>query len=116
MNINVTFRNLETTQALKDYSTSKLDKVRKYLVKATDATVVLSLERHQHVAEVTIIAKDVTFKGSEKAEDMYAAIDLVMDKVESQARRHKERTKRKKGRSSPRDESTREQLAKDVSS
>ncbi len=116
MNVNVTFRNLETTQALKDYSTTKLDKVRKYLVKATDASVVLSVERHQHIAEVTISAKDVTFKGSEKAEDMYAAIDLVMDKVERQARRHKERTKQRKGRSSPRDEQTREALAKDVGS
>ena len=114
MNVNVTFRNLETTQALKDYSLEKLDKVRKVLVKPRDASVVLSMERFQHVAEVTINAKDITFKGTEKADDMYAAIDLVMDKVERQARRYKERTKQKKGRSSHRDESTQEELAKEM--
>jgi len=110
MNVNVTFRNIETTQALKDYSHLKLEKVRKYLVKATDANVVLSMERFNHIAEVTILAKDVTFKGSEKAEDMYAAIDLVMDKVERQARRYKDRMKQKKGRSSHRDQPTADAL------
>jgi putative sigma-54 modulation protein len=104
MNVNVTFRNLETTQAIKEYSNVKLDKVRKVLVKPINADVVLSTERFNSVAEVTITAKDVTFKGSEKAEDMYAAIDLVMDKVERQARRYKERTKQKKGRSSHKDQ------------
>ena len=106
MNINVTFRNLETTQALKDYSTGKLEKVRKVLVKPREASVVLSVERHNHIAEVTISAKDITFNGSEKSGDMYAAIDLVMDKVERQARRYKERMKQKKGRGSHRDQPT----------
>ena len=109
MNVNVTFRNIETTQALKDYSQQKLEKVRKVLVKAINADVVLSTERHQHIAEVTIAAKDTTFKGTEKADDMYAAIDLVMDKVERQARRHKERTKQKKGRASVKDQPTAEE-------
>ena len=108
MNINVTFRNLETTQALKDYSIGKLEKVRKVLVKPLEANVVLSVERHNHIAEVSVSAKDVSFNGSEKSEDMYAAIDLVMDKVERQARRYKERMKQKKGRSSHRDQPTME--------
>ncbi len=106
MNVTVTFRNIETTQALKDYSETKLDKVRKYLFKPLDATIVLSMERHQHIAEVTINAKDVSFNGSEKSDDMYAAIDLVMDKMEKQARRYKERTRSRKGRSSHRDQPT----------
>ena len=108
MNVNVTFRNLDTTQALKDYSIGKLDKVRKVLVKPLEANVVLSVERHNHIAEVSISAKDVSFNGSEKSADMYAAIDLVMDKVERQARRYKERMKQKKGRSSHRDQPTME--------
>jgi len=110
MNVNVTFRNIETTQALKDYSNAKLEKVQKVLVKPVGADVVLSTERFHHIAEVTITAKDVTFKGSEKAEDMYAAIDLVMDKVERQARRYKERMKQKKGRASHKDQPTADDL------
>ncbi len=114
MNITVTFRNLETTQALKDYSAGKLDRVRKYLVKPREATVVLSMERHRHVAEVTINAKDTTFKGTEKADDMYAAIDLVMDKVERQARKYKDRRKQKKGRAPTREAMMADAKAQDL--
>jgi putative sigma-54 modulation protein len=98
MQINITFRNLEATEALKEYAREKIDRVNKYLDRAGEAHVVLSLERHLHHADLTIHAGSFLLRGREKSEDMYASIDLAMDKIERQLRRYKEKLKRHHGR------------------
>jgi len=98
MQINITFRNLEATEALKDYAREKIERVNKYLDQAGEAHVVLSLERHLHHADLTIHAGTFLLRGREKSEDMYASIDLAMDKIERQLRRYKEKLKRHHGR------------------
>ena len=112
MRVDVSFRNLATSEPLRDYASEKVARLRRVLVKPIDAQVVLSRDGFRNIAEARVRDKGSTFTGSESSEDdMYAAIDLVMDKVERQARRYKERMKQKKGRSSHRDQPTVEDSA-----
>src|SRR5205814_9023993 len=69
-----------------------------YRDRAGEAHVVLSLERHLQHADITITSGPFVLRGREKSEDMYASIDLAMDKIERQLRRYKERLKHHHGR------------------
>jgi putative sigma-54 modulation protein len=98
MQMNITFRHIEPIDSLKNYAREKVERVNKYLDKATDATVVLSLERHLHHADIRIQSGTYILRGREKSEDMYASIDLAMDKIERQLKRYKEKLKGHHGR------------------
>lgn len=98
MQLNITFRNLSSSDALKEYAQDKVERVHKYLDRAGEAHVVLSLERHLHHADITIQSGAWLLRGREKSEDMYASIDLAMDKIERQLRRYKEKLKTHHGR------------------
>jgi len=98
MQCNITFRNLETSDSLKDYANEKVERAKKYLDRSGEAHVVLSLERHLHHADITIHSGAFVLRGREKSEDMYASIDLAMDKIERQLRRYKEKLKNHHGR------------------
>src|SRR3954462_4587723 len=93
MHLNITFRNLASSDSLKEYAQDKVERVHKYLDRAGEAHVVLSLERHLHHADITIQSGGWLLRGREKSEDMYASIDLAMDKIERQLRRYKEKIK-----------------------
>ncbi len=98
MNIKVTFRNMKTSDAIRDYAIRKLEKVKKFLPHSEpiDINIVLSLEKHRHIADVVVNAKDITMSAKEETEDIYSAIDLVADSVEKQARRYRDKIKTKK--------------------
>jgi len=97
MQIAVTFRHMETSEPVRAYVEEKLSRVKKYIDEPIDAQVVLSVEKKiRHSAEVTILAKGITIKGSEQTNDMYAAIDSVVDKIERQLKRYKEKIKQHK--------------------
>ncbi len=98
MRLNITFRHLESSDSLKEYAQDKVERVHKYLDRAGEAHVVLSLERHLHHADITIMSGAWLLRGREKSEDMYASIDLAMDKIERQLRRYKEKLKTHHGR------------------
>lgn len=98
MQLNITFRQFGSSDALKEYAKEKVDRVNKYLDRAGEAHVVLSLERHLHHAEITIHSGSWVLRGREKSEDMYASIDLAMDKIEAQLRKYKEKIKNHHGR------------------
>jgi len=93
MQCNITFRNFEASDSLKEYAQEKVERVKKYLDRAGEAHVVLSLERHLHHADITLHSGAFVLRGREKSEDMYASIDLAMDKIERQLRRYKEKLK-----------------------
>lgn len=93
MQITTTFRHTEPSDALKAYAEEKLERVRKYIDEPITAQVFLTVEKIRHSADVTITAKGITIKASEETNDMYAAIDMVMDKIERQLQRYKERLK-----------------------
>lgn len=97
MQISVTFRQLEPSEALKNYVTERLRKFKRYLEGAQEAHVVLGLEKFRHLADVTINSNGRIIKGREENADMYAAIDLVMDKIDQQLRKMREKMRDVKG-------------------
>jgi len=88
LQVAVTFRHMEPTDALKSYSENKVEKINKFIHSPTDAHVVLSVEKYMHKADITITANGVTMRGKEKSEDMYASIDRAMHKIERQVKRY----------------------------
>jgi len=100
MQIAVTFRHMESSAAVRSYVEEKLARVKKYIEEPIDAQVVLSVQKKiNHRAEVTMVAKGLTMKSVESREDMYAAIDLMVDKIERQLKRYKDKLKNHKGES-----------------
>ena len=83
MEINVRGKNIEATGALVDYAQKKVSKLTKYLDRATEAQVVLSVIREEHIVEVTVILNGLIIRGEESTGDMYASIDMVVDKLRS---------------------------------
>lgn len=98
MQMNITFRHVDPIDSLKNYSQEKVDKVERYLDQASEAHVVLSVEKHHHQADITIHSGRYMLRGKERSQDMYASIDLAMDKIERQLKRYKEKLKEKHGR------------------
>ncbi len=98
MQMNITFRHVDPIDSLKNYAQEKVERVNKYLDRATDAHVVLSVERHLHRADITIHSGRYVLRGKEQSEDMYASIDLAMDKIERQLRRYKDKIKHHHGK------------------
>ncbi|BCR05487.1 ribosomal subunit interface protein [Desulfuromonas versatilis] len=97
MQIDVTFRHMETSEPLRAYADEKLARVKKYIDEPIDVQVVLSVEKKiRHKAVVTMNAKGIGIKASEETNDMYAAIDAVLDKIERQLKRYKEKIKNHK--------------------
>jgi putative sigma-54 modulation protein len=97
MQVAATFRHMEVSAPVRDYLEEKLGRVMKYIDEPIDAQAVLSVEKKiRHRAEVTLLAKGITIKATETTNDMYAAIDSVVDKIERQLKRYKERLKRHK--------------------
>lgn len=95
MQIAVMFRHMEASDPVRTYAEEKLARVKKYIEEPIDVQVALSVEKKiRHKAEVTIVAKGITIKGSEETNDMYAAIDNVVAKIERQLRRYKEKLKK----------------------
>lgn len=89
MQISVTFRQLEPSEALKSYVTDRLKKFKRYLEGPLEAHVVLGLEKFRHLADITINSNGRMIKGREENADMYAAIDLVVDKIDMQLRKYR---------------------------
>ena len=99
MQISVTFRHMEPSEALKNYATDRLNKFKRYLDGPVEAQVVLGLEKFRHLADVTIDNNGRVIKGKEENADMYAAIDLVMDKIDMQLKKFREKQRDKGDRS-----------------
>ncbi len=97
MQISVTFRQIEPSEALKNYVTDRLGKFKRYLEGPVEAHVVLGLEKFRHLADVTIDNNGRIIKGKEENTDMYAAIDLVMDKIAMQLKKFRDKQRGPKG-------------------
>ena len=110
MQITTTFRHLEPSDPLKSYAEEKLERIKKYIDEPIVAQVFMTVEKIRHCAEVTLTAKGITIKASEETNDMYAAVDAVVDKIERQLRRYKERIKEHK----PAPESLERQVRKSI--
>jgi len=94
MNITVTGRHMEMTEALKAYIETGLKKIETHFDKVLEADVVLDVEKHRHIAEVNLHANGVRIHGREVSGDMYASVDAVMAKLEKQIRKYRDRINR----------------------
>jgi putative sigma-54 modulation protein len=100
MQFSVTFRHMEASEAVRQYAREKVDKIKKYVPDPIFAHFVVGTNRgYQHAVDVHIqLHNGLAIKGSETSEDMYSSIDLVMDKIERQVRRYKERIRHHKAK------------------
>jgi putative sigma-54 modulation protein len=91
MQLNITGHHVEITDPLRDYVTGKLEKLERYFDRVTNVHVVLSVEKLRQKAEATIhITGNDLYADAEDA-DMYAAIDALVDKLDRQIKKHKEK-------------------------
>jgi putative sigma-54 modulation protein len=89
MKIRTIGKNIELTEALRSSVEKKVSKLEKYFAENVNATATLSVERNLKKIEVLIPFNNVMLRAEEKNDDMYAAIDLVIDKIEGQIRKQK---------------------------
>ena len=97
MELNITFRHMETTDSLRNYAIDKIKKLKKYLDTPLNANMVLSVEKFRHIADVSINVDGTIIRGVEETGDMYSAIDLVVDKLEKQIKKHRSKIRQKRG-------------------
>lgn len=97
MQVSVTFRKVEALDTLRNYATEKLYRIKRYVEDPIEAHVVLSVEKFRHLAEVTINANGLVINGAEETGDLYSAIDMVVDKLEAQIKRHRRKLRQRKG-------------------
>ena len=93
MNLQISGHHLEVTPAIHDYVLEKIGRVVRHFDNVIDVNVILSVEKLKQKAEVTVhlSGKDVHVEANE--DDLYAAIDVLADKLDRQIQRHKEKLK-----------------------
>lgn len=96
INVLITFKNMDATEALKNYGSDKISScLKKYVQQDTEAHVVLKVEKNRQIAEVNLNTYGSNFKNSETSDNMYKSIDSLVDSLGVQLRRHKEKVQSK---------------------
>jgi putative sigma-54 modulation protein len=93
MNLQIHGNHIEVTPALRDYVAGKLGRIERHFDQVIDATVQLTVERVHQRAEITLRLRGNNIHVESVEEDMYAAIDMLVDKLDRQVLRHKDRVK-----------------------
>lgn len=89
MQTTISGQHMDITPALKDYIKSKMERIERHFDNVSSSSVVLHVEKIRHCAEATVAAKGATLHANAQAEDMYAAIDAMVDKLDNQVRKQK---------------------------
>jgi putative sigma-54 modulation protein len=91
MQIDITGHHVDVTPALRAYVTEKMQKLTRHFDQISSIHVILNVEKLQHQAEATVHASGRKIFAAATADDMYASIDGLIDKLDRQVRRYKER-------------------------
>jgi putative sigma-54 modulation protein len=91
MQLSVTGHHVEVTQALREYVGTKLAKLERHFDHMTDIHCILTVEKLVHKAEATVHMGGGTIHADSTEDDMYAAIDMLVDKLDRQVKKHKEK-------------------------
>ena len=91
MQLNVTGHHVEITDSLRQYVTDKIAKLEKHFEKVSNTHVILSVENVRHKAEATVNMSGNSIFAESTEDDMYAAIDSLVDKLDRQVKKHKEK-------------------------
>jgi len=101
MELHLTFRHMESSQAIKDHIDEKIKKLSKYLIKPNTVHFILAVEKFRHIAEATLSEDGGMLYAKENSDNMYVSIDKVLTKLEHQLKKHKEKVKKHKKKISP---------------
>ncbi len=98
MNIAFAFKNFEPSDHLKKYASRRFEKLGRFIHKTdnVEMSVNLAVDKFRHKAEVQITGDNFVVSAAEQSEDMYATVDMVLDKLESQIKKHSEKLKEKR--------------------
>jgi putative sigma-54 modulation protein len=91
MQINITSHRMEVTPALRAFAQEKFDKLERHFDKITAIHVIFDVEKQRQIAEATIIVTKGELHASSESEDLYTAIDILVDKLDRQLIKHKEK-------------------------
>jgi putative sigma-54 modulation protein len=87
---------METDEGVKAYVKEKVQKLQKYIENPREVHVVLAVEKFRHIAEGTIVGNGGAFNSQGRDSDLYAAIDLMVEKMERQIRERRDKVRRKR--------------------
>lgn len=93
MQLNITGHHVEITDALREFVTTKFAKLEQYFDRINQVYVVLTVEKVKQIAEATVHVNGGELHASSEQEDMYAAIDILVDKLARQLNKHKDKLK-----------------------
>lgn len=93
MQINFTGHRMDVTPALKAFAQEKFDKLERHFDKITAINVIFDVEKLRQIAEATILVSKAELHASSESDDMYSAIDMLIDKLDKQLIKHKEKMK-----------------------
>ena len=101
MNIQITGHHVEITSAIRDYVNGKLDRVTRHFDHVIDINVILSVEKLQQKVEATVHVRGKEIFAESDDQNMYAAIDSLVDKLDRSVIRHKEKQQDRRGTAAP---------------
>jgi len=105
MQITITTRHFEAEERTKKYLSDKIEKLEKYFSKIISVKATLIKEGYRYIAEIALSAKDMQLVAKESEQDLHAAIDLALHKIEKQLMRVRDKIKEHKGRKLAEEES-----------
>ncbi len=91
MELNVTFRHMESSETIREHIQARVDKLMKYLLKPESAHFILETEKFRRKAEITLTDNGDRITAIEESSDMYQSIDGAIAKIERQLKKHKEK-------------------------
>jgi len=91
---------MKTHEGVKAYVKEKVEKLRKYIENPREVHVVLAVEKFRHIAEITVVGNGGIFNSQGRDNDLYAAIDQMVDKIERQVRERREKVRQKRANAS----------------
>ena len=91
MQVNLSGHHVDITDSMRNYVNEKIAKLDRHFDKALDINIVLTVEKQRHKAEATLHISGGNLYANDVQEDMYAAIDGLVDKLDRQGKKHKEK-------------------------
>lgn len=91
MKIHIVARKLKLTKPIKDFIEAKVEKLYEYINNIVWIQVIVSVEKKIHTAEIVVHVGHQTMKAAAASDDLYSAIDRMMDKIETQVKKYKDR-------------------------
>jgi len=101
MQVSLSGHHVEITDSLRNYVNEKVGRLDRHFDQALDIHIVLTVEKLRHKAEATLHVSGSNLHANDVREDMYAAIDGLIDKLDRQGKRHKEKLKSHRPKNTP---------------